>query len=52
MKLFLPGLGEVGVGSNVDVHLVGQWLGMSIPLELWVFVLLRPCSFSMTSHDF
>ena len=35
MKLFL---GEVGVGSIVDVRPVGQWLGVSIPLEPWVFV--------------
>ena len=52
MKLFLPGLDKVEVGSIVDVHCVGQWLGVSIPLEPWVFVLLRPRSFSVTSHDF
>ena len=52
VKLFLSGLGEVGVGSIVDVRPVGQWLGMSIPVEPWVFVLLRPHSFSVTSHDF
>ena len=52
MKLFLPGLREVGVGSIVDVHPVGKWLGVSIPVEPWVFVLLWPHSFSVTSHDF
>ena len=34
VKLFLPGLGEVGVNSIIDVHPVEKWLGVSIPLEL------------------
>ena len=33
IKLFLSELGKVEVGSIVDVRLVGQWLGVSIPLE-------------------
>ena len=41
VKLFVDGFGEVGVGSIVEARPQGQWLGVPIPVEPWMFVLLR-----------
>ena len=42
MKLVVPCFGEVGIESVVDVHLSGQWLGITIPAFLAEFILMRP----------
>ena len=41
VKLVVPCFGEVGIGSVVDVHPSGQWLGVTIPPFLAEFILLR-----------
>ena len=42
VKLVVPCFGEVGIGSVVDVHPSGQWLGVTIPPFSVEFILLRP----------
>ena len=42
VKLFIQGYGEVGARSVVEARPVGEWLGVAIPLQPWVFVLVRP----------
>ena len=42
VKLVVPCFGEVGIGSVVDVHPSGQWLGVTIPPFSAEFILLRP----------
>ena len=42
VKLMVPGFGEVGVGIIVEARPIGEWRGVVIPLQLWVFVLVRP----------
>ena len=42
MKLVVPCFGEVGIGSVVDVHPSGQWLGVTIPPFSTEFILVRP----------
>ena len=42
MKLIVPCFGEVGIGSVVDVHPSGQWLGVTIPPFSVEFILVRP----------
>ena len=42
VKLVVPCFGEVGIGSIVDVHPSGQWLGVTIPPFSAEFILLRP----------
>ena len=42
MKLVVPCFGEVGIGSVVDVHPSGQWLGVNIPPFSAEFILVRP----------
>ena len=42
VKLVVLCFGEVGIGSVVDVHPFGQWLGVSIPPFSAEFILLRP----------
>ena len=44
VKIYLPGLGEVGVGTIVEARPQGEWLGVPIPIDPWIFVLLRPSS--------
>ena len=41
VKLVVPCFGEVGIGSVVDVHPSGQWLGVTIPPFSAEFILLR-----------
>ena len=41
MKLVVPCFGEVGIGSVVDVHPSGQWLGVNIPPFSAEFILVR-----------
>ena len=41
VKLVVPCFGEVGIGSVVDVHPSGQWLGVTIPAFLAEFILVR-----------
>ena len=40
VKLVVPCFGEVGIGSIVDVHSCGQWLGDTIPPFLAEFILV------------
>ena len=40
MKLVVPCFGEVGIGSVVDVHPSGQWLGVTIPPFSAEFILV------------
>ena len=42
LKLVVPCFGEVGIGSVVDVHPPGQWLGIIIPAFSGEFILVRP----------
>ena len=42
VKLVVPCFREVGIGSVVDVHPSGQWLGVTIPSFSAEFILLRP----------
>ena len=42
MKLVVPCFGEAGIGSVVDVHPSGQWLGVTIPAFLAEFILVQP----------
>ena len=42
VKLVVPCFGEVGIGSVVDVHPSGQWLGITIPTFSAEFILVRP----------
>ena len=42
VKLVVPCFGEVGIGSVVDVHPFGQWLGVTIPPFSAEFILVRP----------
>ena len=42
VKLVVPCFGEVGIGSVVDVHPSGQWLGVTIPPFLAEFILVQP----------
>ena len=42
VKLIVPYFGEVGIGSVVDVHPSGQWLGVTIPPFSVEFILVRP----------
>jgi hypothetical protein len=44
VKLVVPRFGEVGIGSVVDVHPSGQWLGVDIPAFSTEFILVRPSS--------
>ena len=41
VKLVVPCFGEVGIGSIVDVHPSGQWLGITIPAFSAEFILVR-----------
>ena len=52
MKLFIEGLGEVGVGSVVEVCPQGKWLGVAIPINPWVYVLLRPHLFNSEAQHY
>ena len=40
VKLVVPYFGEVGIGSVVDVHPSGQWLGVTIPPFSAEFILV------------
>ena len=42
VKLVVPCFEEVGIGSVVDVHPSGQWLGVTIPAFSAEFILVRP----------
>ena len=42
VKLIVPCFGEVGIGSVVDVHPSGQWLGVIILAFSAEFILVRP----------
>ena len=42
VKLVVPCFGEVGIGSVVDVHPFGQWLGITIPPFSAEFILAQP----------
>ena len=42
VKLVVPCFGEVEIGSVVDVHPSGQWLGVTIPPFSAEFILVRP----------
>jgi len=39
--MFVQGFGEVGIGFVVEAQPQGEWLGVAIPLESWIFVLLQ-----------
>ena len=41
VKLVVPCFGEIGIGSVVDVHPSGQWLGITIPPYSVEFILVR-----------
>ena len=42
MKLLSTRFGDVGMGTIVKIHPMGQWLGVDIPLASMEFILLRP----------
>ena len=42
VKLVVPCFGKVGIGSVVDVHPSGKWLGVTIPTFSAEFILVRP----------
>ena len=42
VKLVVPCFEEAGIGSVVDVHPSGQWLGVTIPPFSAEFILVRP----------
>ena len=44
MKLVVPHFGEVGIGSVVEIHPSGQWLGVNILAFSTEFILVRPSS--------
>ena len=41
VKLVVPCFGKVGIGSVIDVHPSGQWLGVNIPNFSVEFILVR-----------
>ena len=51
VKLVVPCFGEVGIGSVVDVHPSGQWLGVTIPSFLAEFILVRLLTIVVNAED-
>ena len=51
MKLVVPCFGEVGIGSIVDVHPFGQWLGITIPTFSAEFILVRPSTIVVNAES-
>ena len=51
MKLVVPCFGEVGIGSVVDVHSFGQWLGVTIPAFSAEFILVRPSTIVVNAEN-
>ena len=51
VKLVVPCFGEVGIGSVVDVHPFGQWLGVTIPTFLVEFILVRPSTIMANAEN-
>ena len=51
MKLVVPCFGEVGIGSVVDVHSSGQWLGVTIPAFSAEFILVRPLTIMANAEN-
>ena len=50
VKLVVPCFGEVGIGLVVDVHLFGQWLGVTIPPFSAEFILVRPSTIMVNAE--
>jgi hypothetical protein len=53
MSVKLPSteFGDVGIGTIVEVHPMGQWLGVDIPLVSNEFILLRPTIVKPCTED-
>jgi hypothetical protein len=51
VKLLSTGFGDVGMGTIVEVHPMGQWLGVDIPLVSNEFILLRPTIVKPCTED-
>ena len=51
MKLVVPYFGEVGIGSVVDVHPSGQWLGITILAFSAEFILVRPSTIVVNAEN-
>ena len=51
VKLVVPCFGEVGIGSVVDVHPSGQWLGITIPAFSAEFILVRPSTIVVNAEN-
>jgi hypothetical protein len=51
VKLLSTGFGDVGMGTIVEVHPMGQWLGVDIPLASKEFILLRPTIVKPRTED-
>ena len=51
MKLVVLCFGEVGIGSVVDVHPSGQWLGVTIPTFSTEFILMRPSTIVVNAEN-
>ena len=52
VKFVVLCFGEVGIGSVVDVHSSGQWLGVTIPPFLAEFILVRPSTIVVYAETF
>ena len=51
VKLVVPCFGKVRIGSVVDVHPFGQWLGITIPPFSAEFILVRPSNIVVNAEN-
>ena len=51
VKLVVPCFGEVGIGSVVDVHPSGQWLGVTIPPFSAEFIHVQPLTIVVNAEN-
>ena len=51
ISLTRPGVGEIGEACVVEVHSIGQWLGVDILDGSRKFVLLRPTAVLPLAED-
>ena len=51
VELVVLCFGEVGIGSVVDVHPYGQWLGVTIPPFSEEFILVRPSTIVVNAEN-
>ena len=52
VKLFIEGLDEVGEGSVMEARPQGEWLGVAIPINPWVYVLIQPHSINSEAQHY